>query len=269
MDALAGPRSATDLDVMTFNLRYAGNNTPNAWPQRRPVMRNLLRAERPDLLGTQEGTDGQLKEIDEDLGPHYRRIGRGRNSDGLGEHVAIYFDRTRLRPQRHGHYWLSPTPEVPGSIGWGSAYVRMVTWILFLDTTSGRRFCAVNTHLDNRSEYARREATRMITERLAGCGPVPTVLTGDFNSPAGPDSEPYRYLSEKADLRDTWTTAMRRGPGYATFHGYQPLVAGGPRIDWILAGSDLPVTGALINPRHEGGQFPSDHLPVQARLRLG
>ncbi|GIE31923.1 metal-dependent hydrolase [Actinoplanes italicus] len=269
MDALAGPAGPADLDVMTFNLRYAGNNTPNAWPQRRPVMRNLLTTERPDLIGIQEGLDGQLKELDEDLGTRYRRIGRGRNSDGLGEHAAIYFDETRLQPQRHGHYWLSSTPEVPGSISWGTAYIRMVTWVLFLDTETGRRFCAVNTHLDNHSEYARREGARLITERLADCGPVPTVLTGDFNSPAGPDSVPYRQLTENAHLRDTWAAAARQGPVYATFHGYRPLMAGGPRVDWILTSPDVTVLGALINTHHEGAQFPSDHLPVQARLRLG
>jgi endonuclease/exonuclease/phosphatase family metal-dependent hydrolase len=269
MDALAGPAAQADLDVMTFNLRYAGGNTPNSWPQRRPVMRNLLTLERPDLIGIQEGLDGQLRDLDRDLGPRYSRIGRGRNSDGLGEHVAIYFDRVRLEPQRYGHFWLSATPHIPGSISWGSAYVRMATWVLFLDAETGRRFCAVNTHLDNRSENARRLAARLITERLAGCGPVPVVLTGDFNTPAGPGSGTFRELSENAGLRDTWTTAARRGADYATFHGYQPLVAHGPRIDWILVTPGVTVVGALMNTHHEGTQFPSDHLPVQARLRLG
>ena len=269
MNALAGPAGPADLDVMTFNLRYAGNNNPNSWTRRRPVMRALLAAERPDLIGIQEGLDGQLRDLDQDLGAGYGRIGRGRNSDGLGEHVAILFDETRLVPREHGHFWLSATPRVPGSISWGSAYVRMVTWVLFFDVATGQRFYAVNTHLDNRSEYARRQAAQLITQRLADFEPLPVVLTGDFNSPAGPDSETHRVLSENAQLRDTWIAAARRGPDFATFHNYQPLVPHGPRVDWILAGPRVTVVAALMNTYHEGGQFPSDHLPVQARLRLG
>jgi hypothetical protein len=40
---------------MSFNLRFASDTPPNSWPERRPVMRELLRQERPQLLGTQEG----------------------------------------------------------------------------------------------------------------------------------------------------------------------------------------------------------------------
>ena len=36
LDALVGPASPGDLDVMTFNLRYASGDRPNSWMQRRP-----------------------------------------------------------------------------------------------------------------------------------------------------------------------------------------------------------------------------------------
>jgi endonuclease/exonuclease/phosphatase family metal-dependent hydrolase len=68
MDALAGPAAPTDLHVMSFNVRYATGRTPNSWAQRRPAMRDLLTAERPDLIGTQEGLAPQLRDIEADLG---------------------------------------------------------------------------------------------------------------------------------------------------------------------------------------------------------
>jgi endonuclease/exonuclease/phosphatase family metal-dependent hydrolase len=56
---------------------------------------------------------------------------------------------------------------------------------------------------------------------------------------------------------------------YGTFHNYQPLVAGGARIDWVLTTPGVAVAATAINTyRSAAGQFPSDHLPVQARLRL-
>ncbi|HEX8629971.1 MAG TPA: endonuclease, partial [Catenuloplanes sp.] len=63
--------------------------------------------------------------------------------------------------------------------------------------------------------------------------------------------------------------AAARGPVYGTFHNYQPLVAGGARIDWVLTTPGVAVAATAINTyRSAAGQFPSDHLPVQARLRL-
>src|SRR6476661_3155900 len=37
------PTPVPPLDVMTFNLRYASDEEPNSWSDRRPVMRTLLR----------------------------------------------------------------------------------------------------------------------------------------------------------------------------------------------------------------------------------
>lgn len=267
MDALAGPPAAADLEVMTFNLRYAADVEPHSWAQRRPAMRALLLAEQPDLIGTQEGLPAQLLDIENDLGAGYDFIGQGREGGDLGEHMAIFFDKTRLAPRESGNFWLSETPGVPGSISWGAFRIRMVTWAIFTDLRTGRDFYAVNTHLDNVSEVARRNATRLITERLATFGPLPVVLTGDFNSPA-PSGSVHHLLVEQAGLRDTWIAAPRRGPAYATIHNYQPLVPDGKRVDWILTTPDVTVLAALMNTYRHGTQFPSDHLPVQARLRL-
>jgi endonuclease/exonuclease/phosphatase family metal-dependent hydrolase len=267
MDRLAGPAAAADLDVMSFNLRYASVTPPHSWAQRRPVTRALLAAERPDLIGTQEGLAIQLRDIESDLGPDYDRIGVGRDPGGLGEHMEIFYNRTRLSPQRHGHFWLSETPDVPGSISWDAHRVRMVTWVLFADRETGGRFYAVNTHLDNVSETARRHSARLIIDRIAAFAPLPIVLTGDFNSPAAPAGEVYRLLTAGAGLHDTWT-APRRGPAWGTIHNYDPLIPDGERDDWILASPGITALAALMNTHRQGGQYPSDHLPIQARLRL-
>ena len=65
-----------------------------------------------------------------------------------------------------------------------------------------------------------------------------------------------------------WDAAERRSAQYATFHGYRPLVPDGDRIDWILTSPTVRTHYAAINPYSRDGQFPSDHHPVLARLRL-
>jgi endonuclease/exonuclease/phosphatase family metal-dependent hydrolase len=273
LDARAGPAAAGDLDVMTFNLRWADIRTPNSWAQRRPAMRDLLTTERPHLIGTQEGLADQLRDIEADLGPRYDYVGVGRNGGTLAEHdeyMAIFYDNTRLSVQAYQHFWLSDTPEVAGSNTWGGGWIRMVTWVRFLDRVTGERFYAVNTHLDNVSESARNRSAALIRDRLAALEPaLPIVLTGDFNTPAQPGGYVYDMFVRQAGYVDAWTAARRRGEVYATFHGYQPPAAGGPRIDWVLTTPGVTVLAAAINTYRREGQFPSDHLPVQARLRLG
>ncbi|GAB2577471.1 endonuclease [Paractinoplanes abujensis] len=269
LDRLAGPATPAELQVMTYNLRFGGFAAPNSWTERRPVMRTLLTTERPDLIGTQEGLAAQLDDIRTDLGRGYDYIGTGRLGGRAGEFMAIFYRTQRLTPQASGDFWLSGTPEVPGSETWGGFAVRMVTWVRFLDRTTGKLFYAVNTHLDNASEHARRQSARLIHERLQALAPpLPIVLTGDFNTPAQPDSFVYGRLVGRAGYQDTWDAATERGTAYGTFHGYQPLVPDGPRIDWVLVTPGVTVSAALTNTFHSGRQFPSDHLPVQVRLRL-
>jgi endonuclease/exonuclease/phosphatase family metal-dependent hydrolase len=262
-----GPASGDSLHVMSFNLRYASTRKPNSWAQRRPVVAELLRAEQPTLLGTQEGLYAQLKDIHRDLPDHYDWLGVGRGGGSRDEFTAIHYDTRRLEPLEFDHVWLSDTPDVIGSRSWGNDVIRMATWVWFADLRTGKEFVAVNTHFDHLSEHARRRSALLIRDRVHAFGPdLPVVLTGDFNTPAG-NSVAYDTLV--AGLADAWVAAAeRRSPPYATFHGYRPPVANRDRIDWILTrGTTVQAVG--VNTFTRNGQYPSDHLPVQALITLG
>ncbi|WP_328483510.1 endonuclease/exonuclease/phosphatase family protein [Streptomyces sp. NBC_00377] len=262
------PAPAPPLEVMTFNLRFASAKKPNSWAQRRPVMRALLRRAAPHVIGTQEGRPQQLRDIEADLGPHYDWIGTSR-AVGDDEAMAVFYDTRRLVPAGYEHFWLSDTPQVRGSNTWGGGHPRMVTWVRFRDLrAAGRQFRVLNTHLDNASEYARVRGAALIAARIARFDPsLPLVVTGDFNTTA--QDAPVHDALLAAGLVDTWDTARVRGAAYATFHGYRPLVPDGERIDWILATPGVTVHREWTDPFAVGGQYPSDHLPVQASLSLG
>jgi endonuclease/exonuclease/phosphatase family metal-dependent hydrolase len=268
--------STAPLDVMTFNLRYASASAPHSWAERRPVMSKLLRGESPHLIGTQEGLYQQLRDIERDLGAGYAWIGTGRDGGSHGEFAAIFYDTSRLDPLEYDHFWLS---ETPGTIGSKDQFEteseragcpRMVTWVRFGVRGTPSVFYAVNTHLDNRSETARRRAAtqlaRYLTDRLDPA--LPRIVTGDFNAPAATGARVYDTLLNEGNLVDSWTRAARRGKPYATWHGYRPLVPGGVRIDWILTSPDVVTRHAAINAYCHQGRYPSDHLPVQAAITL-
>ena len=265
-EALFGPARGDTLHVMSYNLRFAAYAGPHSWPKRRPVLAELLRREQPTVLGTQEGLYPQLTDIERDLPGYYDWLGEGRAGGRRDEFVAIFFDTRRLEPLASGHFWLSDTPDVPGSKSWGNTSIRMATWARFTDKRTGGELVVLNTHLDNASEYARTRGAELIRDRINEFPPgLPIILTGDFNA-AAQRSPQYDVLV--AGMADTWTAADdRRTPANATWHGFGPLIPDGARIDWILTrGARVQAVG--INTYNRDGRYASDHLPAQALLTL-
>ena len=256
------------LRVMTYNLRYASEQPPHAWPERRPLMQDLIRREAPDVIGTQEGLYPQLRELAAGL-PEYEWIGLGRAGGSKDEFTAIFFRRDRFEPLAFDHFWLSDTPEVIGSITWGPKYRRMASWVRLRDRATGREFEFWNTHFDHEVETARQKSAALIRDRLAQTDPArPLILVGDFNCLAG-RSRAHEILTREAGLTDTWDAAPERAnAGLNTYNAFQPPVRGDERIDWILARRPAAVEAAGIVDYTGLPQFPSDHFPVTATVRF-
>ena len=175
--AAAEVEKNSSLTLMTFNLRYASSKAPNAWSQRRPVMRDCIQQVAPDLIGTQEGLYQQLKDLAADL-PAYAWIGTGRDGGSRGEFMAIFYLKDRFDPREYDHFWLSDTPNVIASTTWGNRNRRMVTWVRFLDLQSHREFYYFNTHLDHQIQPAREKAAALIRERVDALKDEPSRHTG-------------------------------------------------------------------------------------------
>jgi endonuclease/exonuclease/phosphatase family metal-dependent hydrolase len=258
--------NALNLRAMTYNLRFASNARPNAWPDRRPVAVHLIQKTAPDLIGTQEGLSGQLQDLAADL-PAYRWIGTGRDGNNQGEFMAIFYRHDRFEPTATNHFWLSDTPEIPGSTTWGNVNRRMVTWVQFRERATGREFAFWNTHLDHQVEQARQKGAALILERLQRLDPkVPAILVGDFNC-AGGNSRAHDIFVKEGGLTDTWPQAAQRiNETLNSFHGYESPRNAGERIDWILLRGKAQVSRAEVLNFSEDGQYPSDHFPVMVEL---
>lgn len=245
------------MRIMSYNLRM---DTPHdgemAWPHREPAVKWVWEEIDADIVGIQEGLPHQVAALDAWF-PRYARVGRGRNADGSGECVAIYYKRDRWTLKETGDFWLSDTPEVPGSRTWGNNIPRIATWARLTDR-DGVDWFILNTHLDHQSEEARvrgaEQIVRFLAERVQEAEHV--VVTGDFN--AQPDTEPMaRFLA--AGLSDCLAAS-----GEGTFHGY----TGTPRarIDYILAGEGVECRAARVVMDKPFDLWPSDHFPIYADL---
>lgn len=272
--ASAAAAAAPPLRVMTFNIRYdTPTDGPNAWPHRRDRVAGLVRFHEADVVGVQEALLRQLTDLDARL-PGFARVGVGR-ADGRtgGEFSAILYRADRLAVLDSGTFWLSTTPEVPGSKGWDTAIERVATWARFRDRRTGCRHVHLNTHFDHVGEQARQESARLLRRRLATLAQgLPVVVTGDLN--ADPRSAPYRVLTRDtipgalAPLADAFhaSRAGHYGPTstWTAFRAIEPE----RRIDYVLVSPPIAVLTHGILPDAWDGRFPSDHLPVLASLAV-
>lgn len=255
-----------DVTVMSFNVRYGtAEDGGNAWEHRRGLLLATVAGQDPDLLGVQEALRFQLDALSDAL-PGHAVIGVGRD-DGVsaGEHSALLVRRARFGIDTSGTFWLSDTPDVPGSMSWGNRITRICTWAVLRDRVTGSRLAVFNTHLDHESQSARERGAALIAERIARFGPeLPVLVLGDFN--AGEDNAALGRL-RTAGFVDTYRAIDPDPAGDGTFGGFAGD-SSGAKIDYILARGDWVVESADILRRRGGTRDPSDHFPVVARLKM-
>lgn len=271
--SIAAVTRADDLRVMSFNVRYGtASDGENHWDRRKDFLVETVQTFDPDLLGTQETLGFQRDYLAEKL-TGYEAIGVGRDAgDERGEMTAVLFRKARFDKHAAGHFWLSETPDVPGSKSWDTSLTRMVTWVKLRDrkATPPIDLYFFNTHFDHRGEVARHESARLIRQQIVTlAGELPTVLTGDFN--AGEGSPPYQALFVEdgpGRLVDAYRQKhFEQQPAEGTFSGFVATQTQGARIDWIACSPQWKVVEAEIDRTAREGRTPSDHFPVTAILR--
>ena len=264
-----GRAQAPALQLMSMNVRR--RLAPSLWPTRdrwatrEPLLRALLAAESPSVLGVQEALPDQDDAVLAALGDGYERVGAGRNADGTDERCTVYWDGRRLELESWRQLALSAHPDRPGSRSWGSLFPRVAVVAGFRDRFDGRRFSVVNTHLDPFSGRSRSLSAAIVRSVVDDLGDAVAVM-GDLN--AGSGSSAVDALLAGGVLRDSWLEAEQRlTPAWRTYSGYRaPRL--GSRIDWILAGRDVHVRAAAINAQRWNGRAASDHEAVQALVEL-
>ncbi len=258
----------TRLTVMSFNIRYGTDGKGrNSWGKRRETVANAIKQQHPAVVGLQECIDFQAEYLVEAL-PEYQWIGMGREADGGHEMTAVLYRKKVLSPVETSNFWLSETPDVPGSRSWDSAYERMATQVRFMHRKTGAIFHFVNTHLDSRGKQARVEGAKLIVQRVESIPAiVPVIVTGDYNALAE-KSEPWRVF-EEAGFLDSWVIARKRvGPEITISRFRAPKKDSIARIDWVLVRGPVTVQRCETSVYNDDGRYPSDHFPIVAELTL-
>lgn len=254
-----------DFNFVTFNIRYGtADDGPDSWRWRAGRCEAQIRQLQPDVLCVQEALRLQVNYLLERF-PEFDFTGIGREDGAAeGEHAGIFTRHDRFRVLKSGTFWLSSTPEVPGSADWGDSNVRVCTWARLGCVEDARELVVFNTHLAVVSQAARERGVALILERLAGMdGKAPAVVAGDFNAD---ETNPVCDLMSRAGFRDSYRQIHATGVA-PTYNGFLETPEPG-KIDYIWVTPSVEVIAAEVVAQKFEGRWPSDHFPVTAKLSL-
>ncbi len=260
------PADDPAIDVMSFNIRLdTQHDGPNAWPHRAGMVAGFVNDQIPDLLGMQEVLWHQYLYLDSAL-IGYGSVAAGRD-DGLreGEACPVFYRLGRFDRLDRGSFWLSATPDVPGSVGWGAALTRVATWVRLYDKVRQDTLLFINTHFDHVSDSARVMSSGLLLGRLKElAGNNDFIITGDFN--ARPGSLAIERMTEEGYAVDSFILSETPPSGESyTFNGFKEEPGEG-RIDYIFVREGMKVLSHKTHRVIEEGIFISDHWPVTARV---
>lgn len=269
---LAVSSNAQSVKVMSYNIRLDTEaDGVNQWKNRTGGVFDLIKKSNPDLLGVQEAMHNQMMDLKSNL-TDYEFVGVGRD-DGKekGEYSAIFYKKDKFEVLEQKTFWLSETPDVPGSKSWDAAITRVVTFAILKDKATGKSFAYFNTHFDHMGKEARKNSAKLIKTyiaRLITSGSLkkktPILISGDFNSE--PSDEPYKTIIDGKDV--TLFDSRPSNDLTGTFCGFEVNAMKCKTIDYVFHSTHWKATAYQVIQDHDGKYYPSDHLPVMASFTL-
>lgn len=264
------------MRVMTWNLQWRERDD---WRERQPAIRFTLENVGPDVVALQEvwataeATQAEL--LAEQFGmqaafgapslPQPPRPPKRSDQAGVEVGVAVLSRWPFLGVRRH-RFPSRHRPEV-------------VALAVVVDHPQGPLHL-VTSCIDWELEFAaqRLAQTRTLAALVADPsrdGPLPALLTGDFNAP--PTTPEIQVLTQV--MVDAWVEAGRAADPGHTLSTSNPLAPRAAthlidqRIDYILArpgtpGRPVAVQRAFLAGEPQDGVYPSDHYAVVADFHL-
>lgn len=264
--AFGQSKKETPINIITYNIRMnTAGDGENAWPLRKEKVTGLLKFHQADIFNVQEALPEQMDDLTT-LMPEFDHVGIGRD-DGkrAGEHMAIFFKKSRFEKLDDGMFWLSETPDKPG-FGWDAACNRTCTWIKLRDKITKKCFLVLDTHLDHRGMKAREEGVKLILSRIPELNKenLPLIFTGDFNlvKESAPVQDVLKVLNDAHDKSLTPPYGPEGTSGGFAVRGKSRV------IDFIFINQKVTVLRHGVLSDSFNMFYPSDHLPVLAEVRL-
>jgi endonuclease/exonuclease/phosphatase family metal-dependent hydrolase len=256
------------LEVMSYNIRGDKvSDGENQWKYRKDRMVDLMKKYNPALMGLQEAKPLQAEYLEEQL-EDYKKIGGG---SVAGEYTIILYN-TKMVKYIEGSsrtLYLSETPEQQ-SKGWDAEHIRIFIYATFRDLETGDEFIMVNTHFDHIGETARNESAKLIVATIKEIAQGrPVILTGDFNLTEGTVAY-FHLTAPDSGLKNAFYESetphegpLTRSSGFSVANHSDKKP-----IDFIFINDKVRVLAHAFLRDSHNGYYPSDHLPVLAKIQF-
>lgn len=259
------------VQVMSFNVRGASLDADeNAWVNRRPAVKAMLKSQNPVLMGSQEMDIIQRKDIIAD-NPQYAAIGIDLNGPHEEcEECAIFYLKDSVEVLEHATFYLTTTPDVPSRLP-GAKHYRNCTWGRMKLKKDGREFYHFNTHLEYINLKTNPDGIVILQAemdalrakiRAINTDNLPIVLTADWN--VEENSEIFGGI--KGDGFKSARQNALVGDSYKTFNGYGQYPQ---TLDhaWYKGFSGIN-RFTTVRDKYAGVTYISDHYPISILLKF-
>ncbi|MCI5738545.1 MAG: endonuclease/exonuclease/phosphatase family protein [Ruminococcus sp.] len=255
--------SAGEIRIMSANVRCLNPQDlgKKSWFYRADLILKNIEAEAPTVIGFQEVTKWQYAYLCDTLSG-YDSVITYRDDTLYSEGCPVFYNTSLYNLKDKGSFWLSETPEVM-SKGWDAACYRICSYVILEEKENGKQFVVFNTHLDHVSDTARINGIRVVLDKIAQFGGLPSVIIGDLN--AAEDSETYRsvtenFLDAKYQLENPQISATYQNWGTELDR---------PCIDYcMISKTGFTVNSYKVVQTTYDGVYPSDHFPLSVSLTL-
>ena len=241
--------SAETVGIMSFNLRYdVTSHAVMKLDIRGPHLMEIIDKYDPDSVGFNEATNNWMYWLRGNMknrGYAYVGVGGDTGVDNVDSksnnngYNPVFYKEDKYELLESDTFWLSETPDVPKSKGWGSGYTRICTYAVLKNKTTGESYAHFNAHLDHKDMEAQENAVYVIEtymrEILKKYGDIGIVLSGDFNAHAFEDDtpgfDPFTYDGVTSYLDDARYIAKETGVISKTYIAYNPTTWKGSAVD--------------------------------------
>ena len=257
-----------EVKIMSFNVRLdtTEDDTNNNWPNRKQACIELIKNQKPCLVGFQEAKyTSQWLYLKEQLKDEYEGWGLNRDTgteSGSGEVMGILYNKSKVQKIDGGTFWLSETPDVC-SIGWDAACKRTATWGIFKHLGTGLQFLYINTHLDHKGTEARVNGLKQLAAFFEKQSASIAFLSGDMNV----ESSHAAFSVLTSTMANTRDAAPKdHTDSFRTYNAYG--ASNGSVIDHIYCSKALKVIEYHTVNEDYGVPYVSDHYPIYAIIKL-
>ena len=259
------------MKIVTFNIRIEHTTKAeriNDFVHRAGGILMKIDKEDPDILCFQEVTPGIGDFLLRHL-PDYTLLGHEREADDSAGYNPIAIKKGMFDVLYRRIFWLSDTPEVPGSrLPEAQARGPRVCTALQLRRRADHKvFSVYNTHLDFVSPEVTLGMMSVVLKQLQTdqkAEAMPFFVTGDMNAP--PENPAIAYANAFAD--PVLVDITRHIP--VTNHDFGAPLEAQSKLDYIFTDEETAktVTEVTIWDDCHAGIYLSDHYPVSAQLQF-